>query len=61
MYLLIYFFLHVDESSAFDALQTLADMSLMMPTAENEDGKDIKFCFYRSLYGGLLVWQLQIC
>ncbi|XP_055818262.1 protein ALWAYS EARLY 3-like [Solanum dulcamara] len=26
-----------DESSAFDALQTLADLSLMMPTAENED------------------------
>ncbi|XP_060197837.1 protein ALWAYS EARLY 3-like [Lycium barbarum] len=29
-----------DESSAFDALQTLADLSLMMPTAENEDGKE---------------------
>ncbi|CAN4091711.1 unnamed protein product [Withania somnifera] len=26
-----------DESFAFDALQTLADLSLMMPTAENED------------------------
>ncbi|KAM3357901.1 protein ALWAYS EARLY 3 isoform X1 [Capsicum galapagoense] len=26
-----------DESSSFDALQTLADLSLMMPAAENED------------------------
>lgn len=33
----------VDEDSPFDALQTLADLSLMMPTTENEDGKDIYF------------------
>ncbi|OIS96765.1 PREDICTED: protein ALWAYS EARLY 3 [Nicotiana attenuata] len=32
-----------DESTAFDALQTLADLSLMMPTAENEDESMIQF------------------
>ncbi|CAN4095685.1 unnamed protein product [Withania somnifera] len=30
-------FLRRDEDSPFDALQTLADLSLMMPTTENED------------------------
>ncbi|XP_059285749.1 protein ALWAYS EARLY 3-like [Lycium ferocissimum] len=32
-----------DEDSPFDALQTLADLSLMMPTTENEDG-NYNFC-----------------
>lgn len=33
-----------DDASAFDALQTLADLSLMMPT-EDEDGKLSKSTF----------------
>ena len=33
------FFPFVDEDSAFDALQTLADLSLMLPAEANEDGK----------------------
>lgn len=54
------FFLHVDESSSFDALQTLADLSLMMPAAENEDGKCTKFCFSRSLHESWLmaIWDM---
>lgn len=35
-----FYFLYSDEISAFDALQTLADLSLMMPATENENGKD---------------------
>lgn len=31
--------LYVDEVSAFDALQTLANLSLMMPDTTNENGK----------------------
>lgn len=33
----------VDEGSAFDALKTLADLSLMLPVTNPDTGKSLKF------------------
>lgn len=35
----------VDEASAIEALQTLADLSLRMASVENEDGKQMEIIF----------------
>lgn len=37
----------VDEDSGFDALQTLADLSLMMPESTNDNGKSIIYFLVR--------------
>lgn len=38
--------LHVDDSAELDALQTLADLSLMMPASTMESGKYFVVLFY---------------